>query len=140
MLKCGCPSGIHRSLLILARPKKWLPKIYYRWKNTLSSIQCMYQFRTKITGNLGCPLGNQTIESGCPAPFYGCHPICQALGALAAEQKSTVVRLVLVSVDLYVNAECFTRLTHLKHYSVFQIMQRRHVSFTQILTHLRPPP
>ena len=26
----------------------------------------------KLAEKLGCPLGNQTIKSGCPAPFYGC--------------------------------------------------------------------
>ena len=29
-------------------------------------------FVEKLAGNLGCPLGNQTIKSGCPASFYGC--------------------------------------------------------------------
>ena len=29
-------------------------------------------FFEKLAGNLGCPLGNQTIKSGGPASFYGC--------------------------------------------------------------------
>ena len=32
----------------------------------------MLEIFQKLAENLGCPLGNQTNKSGCPAPFYGC--------------------------------------------------------------------
>ena len=76
-------------------------KMYVKIRNKLTaSMHRLGDWRyarnihEKLAESLGCPLGNQTTKSGCPAPFYCCpgRPYTRFVKAWATSIHILVVR------------------------------------------------